>query len=138
MARVDPPSDRDDAEGERQMTILITAILLVSLLFVPGLMDIGTYERIRAEAQTAADAAALAATQEISAGAQMGAASGKAGEYARLNGAAVISISGSETSVTVTVEKRAELPFAGSLGIPAPDPQARAKAEVEDVTDADD
>lgn len=138
MARVDPPSDRDNAEGERQMTILITAILLVSLLFVPGLMDIGVYEKIRAEAQTAADAAALAAAQELATGADKSNAAEKAEEYAGLNSATVIGTASSETSVTVTVEKRVKLPFAGSLGIPLPSPRARAKAEVENVAAADD
>ena len=86
-------------------------VLVAAVLFLSGVLALATVDLLRAleskaRAQTAADAAALAAAQEIAMGSS-GNPADAASDYARFNGAALIECScpqgGSEAVVSVEV-----------------------------------
>lgn len=116
--------------GERgSVTIVVVALMAMSLVLAMGAADLARVLTRAARAQTAADSAALAAAQELASGAGLEPA-GLAAAYAERNGAVLTSCScdagGTEAVVTVTVQ-------VGSLLL-APDDKvvtARARAVVQ-------
>src|ERR1700736_6177811 len=66
--RTNDPRSRDtDRDKERGVTIALVAVAMVSIIGMAALsIDIGTLYQAKAEAQRAADAAALAAARVIS------------------------------------------------------------------------
>ncbi len=117
------------ASERGSVSIVVVALLAVALVLTMGVADLARVLTCAARAQTAADAAALAAAQELatSGGAQP---IELAASYAERNGAALTACSceagGTEAVVTVTVQ-------VGSLVL-APDDRvvtARARAVVD-------
>lgn len=94
------------------------------MLFVPALADIGAYSRARADAQIAADSAALAAVQEVATGGDPAAA---ATYYAAKNGSGIAKIEVAERWVIVSVRNETSL---GTV-------RASGKAELKDYDDSD-
>lgn len=111
------------------MTALATSLLCFLLLLVPAVADIGTVLAARADAQSAADAASLAAMQEYLLEGDVNQA---ASEFALKNGCSVSGVSIGDRYVIVTVSKRPSLLFAGKLGIQAPLAEAQGKAELKE------
>ena len=117
--------------GERgSVSIVVVALMAVALVLSMGAADLAHVLTGAARAQTAADAAALAAAQELALGSSGSAPGDLAAEYAGRNGAVLTSCScdagGTEAVVTVTVE-------VGALLL-APDDRvvtARARAVVD-------
>ena len=101
---------------------LLVAIVMVTLV---GLGSLTVLYGVRAEANTAADAAALAAAVATYPPAGADDPRAEAARYAGANGAVVVSCecvidSGLETrSATVIVEKKVTVPFFGTLGVRA-------------------
>jgi Flp pilus assembly protein TadG len=114
------------------LSALAAYVMIAVLLFIPALADIGSYSRTRADAQNAADSAALAALQEIVTGGDPDSA---AAAYAADNGAGIVSIKVSDKSVIVTVEKDCGLQMAGRFGIAVRPVRASGKAELKDYDD---
>lgn len=117
------------ASERGSVSIVVVALLAVALVLTMGVADLARVLTCAARAQTAADAAALAAAQELatSGGAQP---IELAASYAERNGAVLSACSceagGTEAVVTVTVQ-------VGSLVL-APDDRvvtARARAVVD-------
>jgi secretion/DNA translocation related TadE-like protein len=88
------------------VTIVVAGLLAVVLAFSLGAADLARVLAASARAQTAADAAALAAVQELAIGSDRD-ASEPAAEYAGRNGAALVRCScppgGTEATVDVAV-----------------------------------
>jgi secretion/DNA translocation related TadE-like protein len=115
--------------GERgSVTVLTVTVLSFAAILALVVVDLLRALESRSRAQTAADAAALAAAQEIArpSGAQP---STLAADYARRNGAMLIDCrcDGESTSAIVTVEVPVNVLFVGADR----DVRARAKAVVE-------
>ncbi len=117
--------------GERgSVSIVVVALMAVALVLSMGAADLARVLTGAARAQTAADAGALAAAQELAVGSSGSAPGDLAAEYAGRNGAVLTSCScdagGTEAVVTVTVQ-------VGALLL-APDDRvvtARARAVVD-------
>ena len=120
-----------NAHGERgSVSIVVVALMAVALVLSMGAADLARVLTGAARAQTAADAAALAAAQELALGSPGSAPGDLAAEYAGRNGAVLTSCScdagGTEAIVTVRV-------LVGALLL-APDDRvmtARARAVVD-------
>ena len=120
---------RDRERGS--VSIVVVALMAVALILSMGAADLARVLTGAARAQTAADAAALAAAQELAAASSSGVEPADlAAAYAERNGAVLTSCSchagGSEAVVSVTVQ-------VGALML-APDDRvvtARARAVVE-------
>ena len=116
---------RSKAEDGNSAIVILGGAGLVMILLL-GLADLASFFLARTKAQTAADAAALAAVAELipAIGEDP---QGKADQYASANGAEVIecscSIGSTIAEVTVAVPVRLTLH-------PMPVVQARAKAEI--------
>jgi Flp pilus assembly protein TadG len=104
------------------------------LIMVPAVIDMGAVVWARAKAHSAADAAALAAAQELINGGDPAAAAGK---YAALNGAEVTGLALMRESVTVTASVDCRLAFVNSLGIEVSPVRGQGKAELADVGSLD-
>ncbi|MGH2732217.1 MAG: Rv3654c family TadE-like protein [Actinomycetota bacterium] len=123
-------------ESERGSTSLaMLGALAVALAMLMFLVDLGVLIVARTRAQTAADAAALAAAGELAAGGPD--PQGEAGVFARANGARLIrcdcsSGSGVEARVLVLVPAR----FGGMRMVGAEGVTAWAKARVTPLTDS--
>ena len=120
---------RGDAE-RGSVSIVVVALMAIALVLAMGAADLARVLTGAARAQTAADAAALAAAQELALGSSGSAPGDLAAEYAGRNGAALTGCScdagGTEAVVTVTVQ-------VGALLL-APDDRvvtARARAVVD-------
>lgn len=111
------------------MSAFVAAMLIMVMLFVPALADIATYSRARADAQNAADAAALAAVQEVVTGGDPRKA---AAAYAGDNGACISTVSIADRWVVVTVEKECNMDLTDRLGIEIAPVSASGKAEIKD------
>lgn len=111
------------------VSILAVTIVCLLLSLAPALVDAGLLLTAKAEAESAADAAALAATQEFFLGGDPGEA---AARYAAINGARLTGISQDTGSVTVTVEAAPRSFYIKRLGIAVPDVRATGKAELKD------
>jgi secretion/DNA translocation related TadE-like protein len=118
-------------DSERgSVSIVVVALMAVALVLAMGAADLARVLTGAARAQTAADAAALAAAQELAVGSSGSAPGDLAAEYAGRNDAVLTACScdagGTEAVVTVTVQ-------VGALLL-APDDRvvtARARAVVD-------
>jgi secretion/DNA translocation related TadE-like protein len=110
------------------VTVLTAATLLIALVLAMGCADIGRVLVARERAQTAADASALAAAQELAIPGGRD-PSEVAADYATRNGATLTAcdcaVDGTEATVTVTVDAGSLLLFPGERTA-----SARAKAIV--------
>jgi secretion/DNA translocation related TadE-like protein len=102
--------DGQHGAGERgSVTILAAAVLLIAGVLALASVDLLRALEAKARAQTAADASALAAAQEIAVGSR-GSPVDVADEYATRNGATLVGCDcpsgGSEAVVTVEVPVR--------------------------------
>lgn len=86
------------------MTVLMVALLVVAFVLVMGAGRLGEAVVARARAQTAADAAALAAADQLALGKDDAAARRAAEETARANGARVTRCTCSGLAAEVDVE----------------------------------
>lgn len=111
------------------MSAFVAAMLITIMLFVPALADVAAYSRMRADAQNAADAAALAAVQEVVRG---GDPRNAAVAYAGDNGACISAVTVADRWVVVTVEKECNMDLADRLGIEIVPIRAAGKAEIKD------
>jgi Flp pilus assembly protein TadG len=114
------------------VTVLTASIACMMLGLIPGLAGIGSFLTARAQAQTAADAAALAAVQELLAD---GDARQAASDYAALNRGCVNDISIGEDYVLVSAEVDVSLPFLRAISVIPKSVQARGKAELREGID---
>jgi secretion/DNA translocation related TadE-like protein len=113
---------RDDGAVTVAMTI---AVVLAGLLLY-GVARVGVASVLRARAENAADAAALAAADRLALGATAADARAAAATVARANGATLLECSCGGTSAEVVVQ------LAGDAPVPwLPAVQARARAEVD-------
>jgi secretion/DNA translocation related TadE-like protein len=107
------------------VTVLMVAVLVVGLVLAMGAARLGGALVGRARAESAADAAALAAADRLALGEGSGAAHEAAGSTAAANDARLVSCDCSGTSAEVVVE--VDIPAWGALFGPA---RGRAKAAV--------
>lgn len=112
------------------MSSLVACFLVIALLFVPALADIGAVNRARAQAQNAADAAALAAAQEMVRGGDPAAA---ARSYVDNNGGKLCSVVTEDRAVIVSVEEPCSTILAKRLGIGVGPVCGRGKAELKET-----
>ncbi len=115
-------------------SVLSIAAMSLLLVMVPAVIDMGIVVRARAKAHNAADAAALAAAQELVGGGNL---SDAAAKYAALNGAKVSGISFGQDSVTVTASVDCRPAFIDRFGIEIGQVRGQGKAELKDVSDLD-
>jgi secretion/DNA translocation related TadE-like protein len=113
--------------------LTVTAVMLL-LVMVPLVVDMGAIVKARGRAHNAADAAALAAAQELVAGGNPSAA---AAEYAAKNNADVTGLSIGVDSVTVSVDADFRLTLADKFGIKLGPVSGQGKAELLDVEELD-
>jgi len=111
------------ARDERGATLALTAVMLVSLLSVVALaMDLGLLYTARAEAQRAADSAALAGAAEfiynVPATAAINPATAAAEQYATMNQIRNVAIDTSEVTVQVDAPSRSVHVMIRRAGIP--------------------
>ncbi len=116
------------------MTALLAGCLALALVFVPVTVDIGIINRSRAQAEATADAASLAAAQEMVSGGDLAAA---AAEYVAKNGGALKSVVVEGRSVVVTVEEPCQTILADRLGIEVGQARGRGKAELKEFDEPD-
>lgn len=106
-------------------TIVVTLVAAMVLTATVGLGSLTVLYGVRSEANTAADAAALAAAVATYPPAGAGDPRAEAARYAGANGAVVVSCDCTVDprlevrSVTVIVEKAVTVPFFGTLGVRA-------------------
>jgi len=108
----------------------VVGAIAIVLVFILGLADLAIFLLARAKAQTAADAAALAAAAEIVPG-QGNDPHGQAARFASANGARIVSCScrAGEESVAVYVALPVRFGLLGALGLE--EVVARARADVD-------
>ena len=96
------------------MTVVTAALLLVTVVLALGCVDILRVLSAKDRAQTAADAAALAAAQELIMPSERSPAQ-VAAAYATDNGATLVACrcDAGSTDAVVTVERAVSLPFLG-------------------------
>lgn len=116
------------------VTLLVAMSMFLLLALIPALLDMGAVVTARAQAQNAADAAALAAAQELVTG---GDPTNAAHVYASRNDAIVTGVEVSGDSVTVTTSKECRLLWSGRLGIMVGPVRGKGKAELKDFNDPD-
>lgn len=116
-------------ENKGSITILVASITCLMLGLIPGLVGVGSFLTARAQAQTAADAASLAAIQELLSGGDVGQA---ASQYAGLNGGSVTNIETGDGYVVVYSEVDVNLPFLDHLSSVPHSVGAKSKAELKD------
>jgi uncharacterized membrane protein len=109
------------------MSPLLATFLVITMMFVPALMDIGSINRARAEAQNIADAASLAAAQEMVRGGDPAVA---ATNYTESGGAALVSVVADKKSVVVAVDKPCPTILASRIGLAFGPVRGRGKAEL--------
>jgi secretion/DNA translocation related TadE-like protein len=106
-------------------TLVVALLVAMVMVALVGLGSLTVLYGVRAEANNAADAAALAAAVATYPPAGAGDPRSEAARYAGANGAVVVSCDcpidfGLETrSATVIVEKKVTVPFFGTLGVRA-------------------
>ncbi len=116
------------------VSVLIVGAMSVLLLMVPAVIDMGIVVKARAKAHNVADAAALAAAQELVNG---GDPSGAAAAYAGMNGAEVAGVSLDKESVTVTASVDCRPAFLDRFGIRIGPVRGQGKAELKNVAGLD-
>jgi secretion/DNA translocation related TadE-like protein len=107
------------------VSIVMLAVLVIGLVLVMGAARLGGALVGRARAESAADAAALAAADRLAFGGGTGAARAAAADTAASNDARLVSCDCSGTTAEVVVE--VDIPAWGALAGPA---RGRARAEV--------
>jgi secretion/DNA translocation related TadE-like protein len=107
------------------VTVLMLAVLVIGLVLTTGAARLGGALVGRARAESAADAAALAAADRLALGDGAGAARAAAAHTATSNDARLVSCNCSGTTAEVVVE--VDVPAWGALVGPA---RGRAQAEV--------
>ena len=107
------------------VSIVVLAVLVIGLLITAGAARLGGALVGRARAESAADAAALAAADRLALGDDAGAARAAAAHTAASNDARLVACDCSGTTAEVVVE--VDVPAWGALAGPA---RGRAKAEV--------
>jgi uncharacterized membrane protein len=116
------------------MSPLLATFLVIAIMFVPALIDVGSINKARAEAQNVADAASLAAAQEMVRGGDPAAAATK---YAGAGGAALVSVVADDRSVVVTVDKPCPTILASKIGVAFGPARGRGKAELKETDEPD-
>ncbi len=116
------------------MSPLLAGCLVLSLFLVPMIADIGIVNQSRARAESIADAASLAAAQEMVRGGDPAAA---AADYVTKNGGALSSVVANDQSVTVTVQEDCPTIIASRLGINVGPARGRGKAELKEIDEPD-
>ncbi len=111
------------------ITVLAASFICLMLGLIPGLVGAGSFLTARARAQTAADAASLAAIQELLCGGDI---YGAASEYAELNGGSVTRVESGEGYVVVSTEASVSLPLLNGISALPHTVGARSKAELKD------
>jgi len=112
------------------MSALLSVCLSLTLVFVPVLVDVGIVYRARAQAENIADAAALAAAQEIVRGGDPAAA---AHTYAAHNGGRLVAVLVEDKAVVVTAEEPCTTLLAARLGMGVGPARGRGKAELKEI-----
>lgn len=112
-------------------SVAVVASVLFVMIFFLGLADLGIFLVARARAQTAADAAALAAAIELRPGAEGRSPAGAAERFARLNGTEVVSCDCRLGRRSVTVKVRGSASFLIVRAAGVEEVTARASAEVD-------
>ena len=126
MRSADPTALCRQTRGERGgVSIVMLAVLVVGLLLAMGAARLGGALIGRARAESAADAAALAAADRLALGGGAGEAREAASTTAASNDARLVSCDCAGTEAEVVVE--VDVPAWGALSGPA---RARARAEV--------
>ncbi len=115
-------------------SVLAIAAIAVLSIMLPAIIDMGAVVTARSKAHNAADAAALAAAQELVGGGDPSAAAAK---YAGLNGADVAGLEVGQESVTVTASVACRLTFVDRFGIKVGPVRGRGKAELKNVDGLD-
>ncbi|MFA5866938.1 MAG: Rv3654c family TadE-like protein [Actinomycetota bacterium] len=115
-------------------SVLAVAAMTILLIMVPAVIDMGAVVMARAKAHNAADAAALAAAQELVSGGNPSAAAAK---YAGLNGADVAGLVLEQESVTITASVDCRLTFVDKFGIKIGPVRGQGKAELKNVAGLD-
>jgi secretion/DNA translocation related TadE-like protein len=105
------------------MTVVMLAVVVIGLALTAGAARLGSALVARARADTAADAAALAAADMLALGRGSGAAVAAAAETAGENGARLVRCECAGRDAEVLVE-------VSSHGLMAPAARGRARAEV--------
>lgn len=116
------------------VSVLTVAAVTMLLIMVPAVVDMGVVVMARAKAHNAADAAALAAVQELVGGGDPASAAAK---YAAMNNAKVNGLSFENDSVTVTATVDCRLVFVDRFGIKVGPVRGQGKAELIDVAGLD-
>lgn len=116
------------------VSVILIAIVAAIAVMIPAFADMGAIVIARARAHNAADAAALAAAQEIARG---GDAPDAAGKYASLNGAGLTALTLNGESATASVSVDPGRLSVEKLGIHVGLVQGRGKAELIAVGDRD-
>lgn len=122
--------------GEQGQVLALFAGALVLIMGLVGMsVDVGQLVYAKSDLQKVADAAALAAAQDLPSRADAQAA---AASYATENGgsntSATVSFGAGNTSVTVVASRRVTFSFLRVLGIDGADPSARATVSLRSVT----
>ncbi len=106
------PGERRRERGS--VSVVVAALLLMTMVLALGCVDVLRVLSARDGAQTAADAAALAAAQELVVPSEASPAE-YAAEYAADNGAKLLACrcAAGSTDAVVTVERIVSLPFLG-------------------------
>ncbi len=107
------------------VTVLSTILLVMALALAYGIVRVGAAAALRTRAENAADAAALAAADQLALGHGGAQARVAAEEIARSNGARLLVCDCDGMAAEVVVELIDGVPLVGF-----PDIQARARAEV--------
>jgi Flp pilus assembly protein TadG len=119
--------------AERGVIAVVVAILLPVLAGVAGLViDVGSWYTTQAQLQNAADAAALAAAQDLPNSPASAAAAAQTQVTDNVSGATVTTVTpydGSSSEVQVTVSKQGSVTFSSVLGVTGPTITATAVAE---------
>ncbi len=119
-------------EQRGSVSIIVIFIIGLILAMIPALVDMSILIKTHAQAQAAADAAALASTQEFLLGGDM---EEIADRYSVLNGAVFHKLYIEEKAVVVEVTKKAGCLFIKRLGLETPVVSAAGKAELNDDVD---
>lgn len=116
------------------VSVILVAIISIVAIMIPAFVDMGAITTARARAHNAADAAALAAAQEIIRG---GDVRNVADKYASLNGARLMAVNIDEESATVAVTVDPGRLYVERLGITVNPVPGRGKAELIGFGDID-
>ncbi len=114
---------RGDERGS--IAVLSTMVLVVAMALAYGVVRVGAAAALRTQAENAADAAALAAADQLALGHGAARAAAAADDIARANGARLVACDCEGSAAEVVVELVDTPPL---LAFPAV--EARARAEV--------